>query len=82
MRSYFERRCIEKYGIDSEEILFHGTGYVDCFRLKDGVYQRLQYYEYRILKNNVRLRREFVKRWADAADVMKKLEQGEGADEA
>lgn len=82
VRSYFERRCIEKYGIDSEEILHHGTNYVDCFRLKDGVYERLQYYEYRVLKNSAWIKREFVKRWADAADVMKILGQETGTDEA
>lgn len=73
IRSYFEPRCIEKYGIDSEEILHHGTNYVDCIRLEDGVYRRLQYYEYRILTNSVRLRRKFVEKWADAAEVMEAL---------
>ncbi len=75
IRSYFEQRYIDKFGVDSEEILHHGTNYVDCIRLSDGVYRRLQYYEYRILKYSERLRREFVKRWQDAKEVMEILEK-------
>ena len=76
INSYFEQQYVDKYGIDSEEILHHGTNYVDCIRLEDGVYRRLQYYEYRILTNSVRLRKEFVERWVDAAKVVKSLEGG------
>lgn len=81
VRAYFEPRFVKKYGLDSEEILHHGTNYVDCIDLEDGRYRRLQYYEYRILKHSARLRKEFVERWVDAAEVVKLLEE-EGMDES
>ena len=62
INSFFEPRFIEKYGINSEEILKHGTGYVDCLT-GAGQIIRLQYYEYVIVVNGKRYEKMFRKKF-------------------
>lgn len=75
VKGYFEKRFIDKYGTDSEEIRHHGTGYVDCFDLETGHIIRLQYYEYRILKDSDSIRNQFVKRWETAKEIMEVINE-------
>lgn len=65
--SYFEPQLLEKYGTESDEILHHGTGYVDCLD-KYGQIHRLQYYEYTIIINGKRIASNFRKKFPQLND--------------
>lgn len=59
IKSYLEPRMYDHYGEKNEEILYHGTGYVDAVSLDTGQVKRVQYYEYRILTDDEDLRKQF-----------------------
>ena len=67
LHSYFEPQYIEKYGYDSEELLKHGTGYIDCLT-RDGRIIRLQYYEYAIIVHSKKISQKFRKKYPQLED--------------
>lgn len=67
LHSYFEQRFIEKYGYNSEELLKHGTGYIDCLA-GNGRIIRLQYYEYEIITDSKNISEKFIKKFPQLED--------------
>ncbi len=67
IKSYFEPHYIEKYGYDSEELLKHGTGYIDCLT-GNGRIIRLQYYEYAIIVHSKKIAQKFRKKFPQLED--------------
>ena len=65
--SYFDPRYIEKYGYDSEELLKHGTGHVDCLT-GSGRIIRLQYYEYAIIIHGKNISQKFKRKFPQLED--------------
>ena len=67
LHSYFEPQYIEKYGYDSEELLKHGTGYIDCLTGCGRIIRR-QYYEYAIIVHSKKISQKFRKKFPQLED--------------
>lgn len=70
--SHFEKRFLDEFGDDTNELVNHGTNYVDAIRLYDGKKYRVQYYEYAIFASQT-VQNAIIKEFLDTYENIEEL---------